>query len=199
MISVAVFGFLGLQQTKSSFFPLEDSKLIFINIAYPGASPAEIEEGVVLKIEDNLRGLVDVDRVTSASEENSATITVDGKETRIKKFEYQLKRDVNDDRRPSSRTYIPLIKVTRDSLEDRGAILKWLSEPDQGKDVSINVYGDAKNEKKISEIKLTNSYIIDYHESYDLNVGRELTEVFQITAEKIDIDGNPFDEIWPSA
>lgn len=80
MISVAIFGYLGLQETKSSFFPLDDSKLIFINIAYPGASPAEIEEGVVLKIEDNLRGLVDIDRVTSASQENSATITVETEE-----------------------------------------------------------------------------------------------------------------------
>ena len=77
MFSVAIFGYLGLQETKSSFFPLDDSKLIFINIAYPGASPAEIEEGVVLKIEDNLRGLVNIDRVTSASQENGATITVE--------------------------------------------------------------------------------------------------------------------------
>ena len=77
MFSVAIFGYLGLQQTKSSFFPLDDSQLIFINIVYPGASPAEIEEGVVLKIEDNLRGLVDIERVTSASRENAATITVE--------------------------------------------------------------------------------------------------------------------------
>ena len=77
MFSVAIFGYLGLQQTKSSFFPLDDSKLIFINIVYPGASPVEIEEGVVLKIEDNLRGLVNIDRVTSASRENAASITVE--------------------------------------------------------------------------------------------------------------------------
>jgi len=77
MICTAVFGYFGLQDTNSSYFPLDDSKLIFINITYPGASPAEIEEGVVLKIEDNLRGLVDIDRVTSASRENAATITVE--------------------------------------------------------------------------------------------------------------------------
>jgi multidrug efflux pump subunit AcrB len=77
MICTAVFGYFGLQDTNSSYFPLDDSKLIFINIVYPGASPAEIEEGVVLKIEDNLRGLVDLDRVTSASSENAATITVE--------------------------------------------------------------------------------------------------------------------------
>ena len=77
MLAVFVLGAIGISQTKSSYFPLEDSKLIFVNITYPGASPAEIEEGVVLKIEDNLRGLVDIDRVTSASKENSATITVE--------------------------------------------------------------------------------------------------------------------------
>ena len=77
MICTAIFGYIGLKDTKSSYFPLDDSKLIFINITYPGASPAEIEEGVVLKIEDNLRGLVDIDRVTSASRENAATITVE--------------------------------------------------------------------------------------------------------------------------
>lgn len=77
IFSVAVFGYIGLTNTKSSYFPLEDSKIITINIIYPGASPAEIEEGVVLRIEDNLRGLVDIDRVTSASSENAATITVE--------------------------------------------------------------------------------------------------------------------------
>ena len=34
-------------------------------------------EGVVLKIEDNLRGLVGVDRFTSASSENTALITIE--------------------------------------------------------------------------------------------------------------------------
>ena len=58
-------------------FPLVDSKNININIIYPGASPQEIEEGVVLKIEDNLKGLNGVERVTSTSRENSGSINVE--------------------------------------------------------------------------------------------------------------------------
>lgn len=77
MIAVALFGILGLQQMRSSFFPLETNKLIYINLTYPGASPEEIEEGVVLKIEDNLRGLVGLDRFTSESRENQGTIVVE--------------------------------------------------------------------------------------------------------------------------
>lgn len=77
IIAFFVFGIIGILSLKSSFFPLTDSKIININIAYPGASPQEIEEGVVLKIEDNLKGLRGVDRVTSVSRENSGTITVE--------------------------------------------------------------------------------------------------------------------------
>jgi multidrug efflux pump subunit AcrB len=77
MIAVLIFGILGILNLNSSFFPLNESNIITITVAYPGASPEEMEEGVVLKIEDNLRGLVGIDRVTSRSAENSATITIE--------------------------------------------------------------------------------------------------------------------------
>ncbi|MDB4297568.1 efflux RND transporter permease subunit [Flavobacteriaceae bacterium] len=77
IIAFFVFGFFGINSLKSSFFPLVDSKLINISINYPGASPQEIEEGIVLQIEDNLKGLKGVDRVTSISRENSGSITVE--------------------------------------------------------------------------------------------------------------------------
>jgi len=72
-----VFGTIGARSMLSSYFPLTDSKLIKINLYYPGASPAEMEEGIVLKIEDNLKGIVGVDRITSVSRENSATISIE--------------------------------------------------------------------------------------------------------------------------
>lgn len=77
IISFFIFGIVGMLSLKSSFFPLTDSKNVLITIVYPGASPQEIEEGVVLKIEDNLKGLQGVDRVTSTSRENSGTINVE--------------------------------------------------------------------------------------------------------------------------
>ncbi len=77
MFGLIIFGIMGLSRMQSSFFPLVDSRIITINIIYPGASPQEIEEGIVLKIEDNLKGLVGIDRVTSKSMENSGTLTVE--------------------------------------------------------------------------------------------------------------------------
>lgn len=77
IIAFAIFGIMGAFSLKSSFFPLTDSKNVFINITYPGASPQEVEEGIVLKIEDNLKGLEGVERVTSTSRENSGSINVE--------------------------------------------------------------------------------------------------------------------------
>lgn len=81
-VSVVITGFIllgimGAKSLKSSFFPLSESRNININITYPGASPAEMEEGIVLKIEDNLQGLVGVDRFTSTSSENTAIVKVE--------------------------------------------------------------------------------------------------------------------------
>lgn len=74
---IFLLGFIGMKAMRSSFFPLQDSKIVNIQVTYPGASPQEMEEGVVLKIEDNIRGLVGVDRFTSSSAENSANIKVE--------------------------------------------------------------------------------------------------------------------------
>jgi multidrug efflux pump subunit AcrB len=77
VIAFFIFGILGFFRLKSSFFPIVPTKIISIQIVYPGASPEEIEEGIVLKIEDNLKGLTGIDRVTSVSKENAGTITVE--------------------------------------------------------------------------------------------------------------------------
>ncbi|MFK5958852.1 MAG: efflux RND transporter permease subunit [Lutibacter sp.] len=77
ILAFFAFGLAGALSMKSSYFPLTESQNISISIAYPGASPEEMEEGIVLKIEDNLKGIVGVDRVTSVSRENSASINIE--------------------------------------------------------------------------------------------------------------------------
>ncbi len=72
-----LFGAIGILNMRSSFFPLIDSQIITINVTYPGAAPQEIEEGIILKIEDNLKGLVGIERVTSTSRENGGNVTIE--------------------------------------------------------------------------------------------------------------------------
>lgn len=71
------FGLLSLTQLRYSFFPELEPDEIIIQVAYPGASPDEVAEGVILKIEENLDGLEGIERVTSVSRENSGTVSAE--------------------------------------------------------------------------------------------------------------------------
>ncbi len=77
LLAIFIFGLGGLSRMNFSLFPQFPTNTISINIVYPGASPEEMEEGIVLKIEDNLKGIVGIDKVTSISSENSAVIMVE--------------------------------------------------------------------------------------------------------------------------
>jgi len=76
LVAIFLFGWVGFKSLKTTFFPIIPSKTISIQAAYPGASPEEIEEAIVLKIEDNLKGITGLERVTSVANENSCRITI---------------------------------------------------------------------------------------------------------------------------
>lgn len=77
IVALTIFGFVGMFSLKSSFFPLQESKIISINITYPGSAPEEIEEGIILKIEDNLKGIEGIDRTTAVARESGGSITIE--------------------------------------------------------------------------------------------------------------------------
>jgi multidrug efflux pump subunit AcrB len=62
---------------KRAFFPEIKSRIIQITVAYPGASPKEMEEGVTTRIEQALRGIVGIKEITSTSSENFSSVTVE--------------------------------------------------------------------------------------------------------------------------
>ena len=77
MVIILLFGTYSMFNMKSTFFPAAPEKLILIEATLLGSSPEEIEQGVVLKIEENLKGLTGIERVSSVSSENAARIEVE--------------------------------------------------------------------------------------------------------------------------
>ena len=57
MAMVFLFGVIALISTQKTFFPNIPTRNIYVDIVYPGASPEEVEEGAILKIEENVKGL----------------------------------------------------------------------------------------------------------------------------------------------
>lgn len=74
IVVILVLGAIAAMNMTSSFFPERETQYITVQAVYPGASPIEMEESIVLKIEENLEGISGIKRVTSYTEENRSTI-----------------------------------------------------------------------------------------------------------------------------
>ncbi|MEK6153426.1 efflux RND transporter permease subunit [Flavobacteriaceae bacterium 3-367] len=188
IIAFFIFGIVGALFLKSSFFPLTDSKNVSIAITYPGASPQEVEEGIVLKIEDNLKGLEGVDRVTSTSRENSGSINVEIEKGRDIDFMLlQVKNAV--DRVPSFPTGMePLIVSKLD------AVRQTISFSISGEDIPLatlkqigrQIENDIRAIDGISQINITGYPLeeieIAVNENNLLAYGMSFSEVSQAVA-----------------
>ena len=57
MIFIIVAGFIGLSHLRQQVFPDIVINSISIQVPYPGAAPQEVEEGIVILIEENIKDI----------------------------------------------------------------------------------------------------------------------------------------------
>lgn len=76
IISTFILGAISFTSMNKSYFPITDSKSISISVSYQGATPKEMEEGVVTLVENSLRGIPGIKEYSSSSQENSASVNV---------------------------------------------------------------------------------------------------------------------------
>ncbi len=74
MLVLLIGGWIIGSGVKQEVFPEFDADLVTIDIAYPGASPEAVEQGVVLAIEDAVRGIDGVKSVQSTSYEGAGFV-----------------------------------------------------------------------------------------------------------------------------
>lgn len=77
MLLFIVGGMMAASRITQEVFPGYDLDIVTVSVRYPGASPEEVEEGIVLAVEEEIRALADVERVTSVSREGVASINVE--------------------------------------------------------------------------------------------------------------------------
>ena len=77
MIVLLVGGLLSATSIKKEVFPDFALDYVTVSVAYPGASPEEVERGIVMVVEENLRGLEGVKEVTARAQEGSGSVTAE--------------------------------------------------------------------------------------------------------------------------
>ncbi len=77
MLGIVAGGLLTLPTVTREVFPDITPDVVSVRVAYPGASPEEVESSVVERIEERLEGLVGVRRVTATASEGSALVVAE--------------------------------------------------------------------------------------------------------------------------
>jgi multidrug efflux pump subunit AcrB len=77
MLILLVGGFMMAWRIKQEVFPEFDLDMVTVQVVYPGASPEETEQGIVLAIEEGVRGLDGVKRVTAVAGEGSGRVQIE--------------------------------------------------------------------------------------------------------------------------
>jgi len=74
---------------KKEVFPEFELDMVTISVAYPGASPEEVEQGIILAVEEEIRSIEGVKEVTATAKEGSAQIVAELSEGSNKNRTYQ--------------------------------------------------------------------------------------------------------------
>ena len=70
-------GLVAATKVKQEFLPNAELDLVQVGIPYPGASPAEVEQAILLAVEESVRGIDGVKKVTSYANEGSGSMMIE--------------------------------------------------------------------------------------------------------------------------
>ncbi len=76
MLVLLIGGLFLALQIKQEVFPDFDSDTVTVSVSYSGASPEEVERGIILAIEQAVEGLDGIKEISSTASENSGKVVV---------------------------------------------------------------------------------------------------------------------------
>lgn len=77
MMLLIVGGLFALTSIKQEVFPEFELDLVTVSAAYPGASPEEVENAIVLAVEEAVRGVDGIKKLTSSANEGMGTVVAE--------------------------------------------------------------------------------------------------------------------------
>lgn len=77
MFFIIVMGLISYFTIQRQMFPNIEINYIHVNANYPGASPQEIEEGIMVKIEESLKDVTEIKQIVSRAFRGSGRVTLE--------------------------------------------------------------------------------------------------------------------------
>ena len=79
MVALLAVGLFAGTQLRREEFPQFELEIVLVNVPYPGASPEEVESGICQKIEEAVRSVDGVKKVTSVAGEGAGNVVIEVK------------------------------------------------------------------------------------------------------------------------
>jgi multidrug efflux pump subunit AcrB len=70
-------GFWTMFHIQKEVFPQYALDIVEVSVVYPGAAPAEVEQGILRPVEETIRGVEGIKEVTSTANEGSGQVTIE--------------------------------------------------------------------------------------------------------------------------
>lgn len=77
MVALLVGGIVAILFMRKEVFPDVEMDIISVQVAYPGASPEEVERGILLVIEEQVRDMDGIKRMDSVANEGSGQVSIE--------------------------------------------------------------------------------------------------------------------------
>ena len=138
MVFIMVSGLIATTTVKEEVFPEVELDRISIQVPYLGAAPAEVEEGVVIRIEEAIQGVDGIKEIQSTASEGNASVMV----------ELELGADA---RRVVDEVKNNVDAITTFPIETEKPIIREMTARNQVTDISISGETDIFALKALAE------------------------------------------------
>lgn len=96
MVACIIGGLMFMQDIKKEVFPSFNIEMVEVAVAYPGASPEEVESGIILPLEEALGSLDGFDSMTSRAGEGLGSVRMEAQTgTNIEKLAQDVQAEVD--------------------------------------------------------------------------------------------------------
>jgi multidrug efflux pump subunit AcrB len=182
MLFLIVGGLFMSTKIKQEVFPEFSLDMVNIRISYPGASPEEVEQGIILSVEEAIRGLEGIKEIQATANEGSANINAELMEDADQQKVYnEIKQEIDriqsfpeDAERPT----VTLVARKQEvlTLQLYGNVNEW-----QLREVSESVRDRLLQHQGISQLELSGDR--DYE--IQINIKPETLRSYNLTLEQI--------------
>ncbi len=77
MVTILGVGLVSLSFMRREVFPEFELEIILVSVPYPGASPDEVEEGICQKMEESVRAIDGIKKITSIASEGMGSLVLE--------------------------------------------------------------------------------------------------------------------------